>query len=97
MTNAKEVVIGNQGWKYLFNAPKQHYFKDGRSLCGRWMTFGHGDCIEDNEKPQHDECTSCRRKLTPELAPKPKKRAKKIMPHETLDAAMAVVELMAAK
>ncbi len=69
---------GKQGWKYLFNATKQHYFKQGRSLCGRWMTFGHGDCIEDNGKPQHDECISCRSKLTPELAPKPKKRKQKI-------------------
>lgn len=30
------------GWKYLFNADKQHYFTEGRSLCGRWMTFGWG-------------------------------------------------------
>lgn len=78
----ENVVTGDQGWKYLFNAPKQHYFKQGQSLCGRWMTFGHGDCTEDDGKPQQDECVSCRRKLTPALAPKPKPRAKKIMPHE---------------
>lgn len=66
------------GWKYLFNHPKQHYFKEGRSLCGRWMTFGHGDCEPDNGKVQHDECVTCRRKLTPELAHKPKPRKRKL-------------------
>ena len=90
-------ATGNQGWKYLFNAPKQHYFKEGWSLCGRWMTIGWGECVEDNGKPQADECVSCRRKLTPAIAPKPKKRVKKVMPHESLDVAMAVVELLASK
>lgn len=78
MENSEKITTGTQGWKFLYNAPKQHYFKAGRSLCGRWMTFGHGDCIEDDGKPQHDECSACRRKLTPALAPKPKKRARKI-------------------
>lgn len=29
-----------EGWGNLDNARDAHYFKDGRSLCGRWLAFG---------------------------------------------------------
>lgn len=29
-----------EGWGNLLNASHAHYFTDGRSLCGRWLTFG---------------------------------------------------------
>lgn len=83
-----------KGWKYLYNTPKQHYFVDGHSLCGRWLTLGAGDCTPDNGEPQRDECVSCRRKLTPELAPKPKPRKKKQNAEEVLAVYKEVVNLM---
>lgn len=29
-----------EGWKGLINARKWHYFRDGKSLCGKWMNLG---------------------------------------------------------
>lgn len=102
MSNSEVVANDKIGWKYLSliggnRVQKQHYFVDGRSICGRYMTFGDGGCTLDDGKPQRDECASCRRKLTPELAPKKKPRKKTFDPNPALEVAMAVVELMVAK
>jgi hypothetical protein len=50
------------GWHFLTNAPKWHYFmQDGRSLCGRWMTFGR--VFEQGNDGSPDNCAACRKKL----------------------------------
>ena len=52
-----------QGWLILLNAKKAHYFKkDGRSLCGRWLTFSTAN-TEDFNHDSPDNCKSCRSKL----------------------------------
>lgn len=57
--------MSNEGWQYLFNARKCHYFKlDGRSLCGRWLLLVGGA----NRSPElgfrtKDDCAGCVRKL----------------------------------
>lgn len=53
-----------EGWKWLANAPKWHYFREGRSLCGRWMTFGNE--FELGNDNSADNCPTCRKKLLKE-------------------------------
>jgi len=54
-----------QGWTYLYNSPKWHYFDSengGRSLCGRWMLFSLGD-LESGNDNSPDNCKACAKKL----------------------------------
>ncbi len=51
-----------EGWKWLFNATKWHYFVDHESLCGRWGTFTMNELEQGNDKSP-DNCKMCRRKL----------------------------------
>ncbi len=51
-----------EGWTWLINSKKWHYFdKDGRSLCGRWLTFGRE--FEQGNDNSPDNCKACRREL----------------------------------
>ena len=29
-----------EGWTWLINSRKEHYFRDGKSLCGKWIYLG---------------------------------------------------------
>ena len=62
-----------EGWGSLLNAAKAHYFAaDGRSLCGRWATFGPPRWeLNQTKGPKADSgtCVSCWKK-TPDEAPK---------------------------
>ena len=49
-----------EGWSWLFNARKWHYFRDGRALCRRWMILGVGDFGTPTEG---EKCRSCQRAL----------------------------------
>jgi len=51
-----------EGWGYIHNSPKWHYFIDGRSLCGRWLSLGLGK-LEQGSDSSPDNCKACRRKL----------------------------------
>lgn len=51
-----------EGWKWLSNSPKWHYFREGRSLCGKFMCFSMSDLEQgNNESPEN--CKACRKKL----------------------------------
>ena len=56
--------MGNkkEGWTYLTNSPKWHYFVDGRSLCKRFMLFALPDLELGNDNSP-DNCKACRNKL----------------------------------
>ena len=46
------------------NGKRFHYFRDRRSLCGRWMFAGY---LQSDEGPRRPEdCASCGRKLEEE-------------------------------
>lgn len=49
-----------QGWKFLISAIKAHYFIEGRSMCGSWLTFGNE--FEDKEPNINDMCKNCMKK-----------------------------------
>lgn len=50
-----------EGWTWLLNSRKEHYFVEGRSLCGKWMYLGRSDDLE--EKAPHNACVMCKKKL----------------------------------
>lgn len=59
-----------QGWSYVGNSKKAHYFDipedktGGKSLCGKWMLLNaNPDWLEDEMHISPDNCASCKRKL----------------------------------
>ena len=71
MTKTPEVDERIEGWGFLSNAKLAHYFRGGRSLCGRWLTFGAPEWISAQEKgkaPGIHDCKACWKKA-PENAP----------------------------
>lgn len=67
----------NEGWGGIENAQAAHYFKEGRSLCGKWMAFDPR--WESNQtrgpepKPRSGTCLPCWRKA-PERSPEARSR-----------------------
>lgn len=64
--------VRTEGWGSLADARQAHYFREGRSLCGRWLALG-APRWESNQKrgpePRHSgTCKACWRKA-PEIAP----------------------------
>jgi len=51
-----------EGWGYVNQSPKWHYFIDGRSLCGKWLGLGLGE-LEQGKDDSPDNCKECRRRL----------------------------------
>lgn len=53
-----------EGWTWLYNTPKWHYFINQESLCKRWMLFTKGTYLEANMKTYRDDyCKVCTKKL----------------------------------
>jgi len=53
--------VKKEGWSWLINSSRDHYFVEGRSLCGKWGVLGYGDC---NDVPTvNPPCATCRKKL----------------------------------
>ncbi len=53
------------GWAQPINSKKFHYFREGRSLCGKWLYLSSAldDDTEKTDSP--DDCREClkRRKV----------------------------------
>ncbi len=58
-------LLKKEGWTYLLNSPKWHYFRGGRSLCGRFLLLGNPELEQGNENSP-DNCKGCLRKLQKE-------------------------------
>ncbi len=56
-----------EGWTWIYGATKWHYFRKGKSLCGRWMLLGLGDFEEDEKLESEDNCKTCTKKRRIEL------------------------------
>jgi hypothetical protein len=56
------MITRREGWGWLSNSPKWHYFVDGRSLCGRWLGLGLGE-LEQGMDNSPDNCAECRRRV----------------------------------
>lgn len=49
-----------EGWGYLVNSKKMHYFVENRSLCMRWAFFGSMSLKQfRTNTPDADDCTEC--------------------------------------
>ncbi len=47
-----------EGWTWLINSKKEHYFRDGKSLCGKWACLGN----DFTEYPDGTPCATCLKK-----------------------------------
>jgi len=52
----------NEGWGWLINSRKWHYFVGGRSLCGRWLAPWLKELEQGNDNSP-DNCAECKRRL----------------------------------
>lgn len=67
----QEMHAEKEGWVHLSNDRRWHYFRMGRSLCGRYGLKPSGAYLfEADGEPSPEDCALCRRKLEKE-----KKRA----------------------
>lgn len=57
----------NEGWNWIYNSPKWHYFVDGKSLCKRWMLFSTPKNLEQGNNNSPDNCKLCRKTLEKRL------------------------------
>jgi hypothetical protein len=62
----KDFVKRKEGWAFLWNSKKVHYFRESRSLCGRWLCFSM-EFYPDENLNSPDNCAECRRRRTKEL------------------------------
>jgi len=51
-----------EGWTWLTNSTKWHYFVEGRSLCGKFMLLSIPE-LEQGNDGSLDNCMACRKKL----------------------------------
>jgi len=51
-----------EGWTWLVNTRKWHYFVKKISLCEKWMIIGNPDLEEGNDNSP-DNCKVCQKKL----------------------------------
>lgn len=61
--------MNKEGWTWLTNSPKWHYFRDSRSLCNKFMLFGEHK-FEQNNDNSSDNCAMCKKKLDKERSTK---------------------------
>jgi hypothetical protein len=55
-----------EGWAFLWNSKKVHYFRDKRSLCGKWLCLSM-EFYPDENLNSPDNCAECRRRRAKEL------------------------------
>lgn len=57
----------NEGWTEIYpTSRKFHYFRNRKSLCGRFALIGNAVLEPDDGKPAYTECVACRKKLESE-------------------------------
>ena len=70
-TNRKTIVeresaMKKEGWGFLFNSRKWHYFRGGMSLCGKWGLLS-SDALEQGNDNSPENCAACKRKRLREV------------------------------
>ncbi|MCW8128938.1 MAG: hypothetical protein KIS92_01010 [Planctomycetota bacterium] len=60
-----ETNTKSEGWFFPINSRKAHFFRNGRSLCGKWGYLG--DKFDSDDLASPDDCTQCKKKRTIEL------------------------------
>ena len=58
-----------EGWTWLHNSGKWHYFRDGKSICKQFMLLKHpSEGYEIGNDDSSDNCKACKRALAKEKA-----------------------------
>lgn len=62
------MIKPKQGWTWLSNSTKWHYFKEGSNttLCGKFMLLRGPDELDDTNHNSRDNCLACKRKYQAE-------------------------------
>lgn len=68
-TKDTEVTKEPEGWTWLGNSRKWHYFVGDRSLCRKWGLFATPKLQQGNDDSP-DNCAECRRRLKKRQAKK---------------------------
>lgn len=56
-----------EGWNWMYNARKWHYFRERRSLCCKWwLPLGELDCLQQGKDESPDNCVTCKNILRKE-------------------------------
>lgn len=55
-----------EGWTWLHNSRKWHYFRDNRSLCGKYMLLKRPSEGYEGDVESLDNCAVCARKRAKE-------------------------------
>lgn len=55
-------MLEQEGWTYLINSPKWHYFVGNRSICSRFMLLSLPE-LEQGKEESPDNCKACKTKL----------------------------------
>jgi hypothetical protein len=58
-------VLLIDGWHFIPHSEKRHYFRDGRSLCGRFQAVSspNSDTLNSSDVVHFYNCVPCERKL----------------------------------
>jgi len=56
-----------EGWTWLINSKKWHYFREGRSLCRQFLLLSSND-LETGNNDSADNCAACKKKIKAEEA-----------------------------
>jgi len=58
-----------EGWSHAITYFKHHYWRDGRTLCGRWAILPQQEFLLKEVKPEKPkQCQGCRKILEKESA-----------------------------
>ncbi len=63
--NQPDIMGSNiEGWTWLVNSKKWHYFSEQRSLCRKFALLRHpSEGYEHGADDSPDNCAACRKKL----------------------------------
>lgn len=58
----------SEGWTWMHNSRKWHYFRDGKSLCRNWMLLRNPSEGFSGDMDSSDNCADCARRRAKELS-----------------------------
>ena len=51
----------SEGWSWIGSSKEAHYFRNGRSLCGRWTSYTKEPVGMEGHRPCFECCGAIRR------------------------------------
>lgn len=56
-----------EGWTWVRNSTKWHYFRDKKTICGKWWLFKHPvEGYEIGNDGSANNCAACKREILKE-------------------------------